>query len=439
MKYFKFLSTALVMAVATTVTAGSMYITVRAAVQQQDTAAFNAVSPIQVPTLEDPAIPAVDEISVVPAVRAPLPPDQVLHDRSNDIILDAEGGFFGRLTSITPVDGTPSAASQYTVKVLQRGGVIGTTTTDSEGRFDFTELEPGVSGILAFSETGLMLFGVRLVAADDSTAIAGVGEVVELAADSSVVAFADVPLAREMILDALTDGDHRFSEVVSAEDEAFPVGSGEPATSIVSHRVQLEDDGRLLGTVNILDPRTGRNREVIDMTVHFVHDGRVVASARAKNDGSFAVPGLLPGIHSVVGTGRDGVFAIGVDVVGSTYEPVANGNAKDGEFTPASIVQLLKLSVAAVDPGIINQSNFEAVTDGTLPLGPGAPVASSACCGGPMGGGPGGGGFSGGGGGAAGGGGGLAGLLLGAAAGVGGYLFGQNDDDNNNAPASPGF
>jgi len=231
----------------------------------------------------------------------------------------------------------------------------------------------------------------------------------------------------------LTDGDHRFSGVVSAEDEAFPFGSGEPATSIVSHRVQLEDDGSLLGTVNILDPRTGRNREVLDMTVHFVHDGRVAASVKVKNDGTFVVPGLLPGIHSVVGTGHDGVFAIGVDIVGSTYEPIAHGNAKDGDFTPASIVQLLKLSVAAVDPGIINQSNFEVVTDGTLPPGPGAPVATSAY--GPMGGGSGGGGFSGGGGGAAGGGGGLAGLLLGAAAGVGGYLLGQDDD---NGPASPG-
>lgn len=428
MKAFKFLSTAFVLAVATTVTAGSMYITVRASAQQQDSAVSDVATPVHDAA---PVDPVVDEISVVPSVHAPLPPDQVRHDRSNDIILDAEGGFFGRLSSIVPADGAHNAASQYTVKVLQRGGVIGTTTTDSEGRFDFTELEPGVSGILAFSETGLMLFGVRLVAPDEATAIAGIGEIVELAADSSVVAFADVPLAREMILHALTDGDHRFSGVVSAEDETFHFGSGEPSASLVSHRIQLEDDGSLLGTVNILDPRTGRNREVLDMTVHFVHDGHVIASARAKNDGTFVVPGLLPGIHSVVGTGHDGVFAIGVDIVGSTHEPIAKGDAKDGEFIPASIVQLPKLSIAAVGPGIINQSNFDAVTDGTMPPGPVAPVATTPY--GPMGG-SGGGGFSGGGGGAAGGGGGLGALLAGAAGAVGGYLAGQNNSD---PPASP--
>ncbi len=432
MKAFKFLSTTFVLAVATSVTAGSMYITVRAAAQQQDSAVSDVATPVQDAA---PVDPVVDEISVVPSVHASLPPDQIRHDRSNEIILDAEGGFFGRLSSIVPADGAQSAASQYTVKVLQHGGVIGTTTTDSEGRFDFTELEPGVSGILAFNETGLMLFGVRLVAPDEATAIAGIGEAVELAMESTVVAPADVPLARDLILQALSDGDHRFSGVVSAEDEASHFGSGQPSTSLVSHRIQLEDDGRLLGTVNILDPRTGRNREVLDMTVHFVHDGHVVASVRAENDGTFAVTGLHPGIHSVVGTGHDGVFAIGVDIVGSTHESIAKGDAKDGEFIPASIVQLPKLSIAAVGPGIINQSNFPTVTDGPLPPGSETPCCGVPMCGGACGGG---GGFSGGGGGGAGGGGGgLGALLAGAAGAVGGFLLGQ-DDDNNNTPASPG-
>ncbi len=430
MKAFKYLSTALVLAVATTVTAGSMYITVRAAAQQQDPLIAEAATAIQDAAVTDPLVRTADEIPVVPAVQPSLPPDQILSDRSNDIVLDAEGGFAGRLSSIAAADGGHHAASQYTVKVLQRGGVIGNTMTDSEGRFGFTGLEPGVSGILAFSETGLMLYGVRLVAPDGATDIAGIREEVVLATDSTVVASQDVQLAREMIMNALSNGEHRFSGVVSAEDHEFKFGSGEPSTSLVSHRVQLEGDGSLRGEISILDPRTGRNREVFDMTVHFLRDGQLIASAKAERNGSFVAAGLNPGIYSFVGTGNDGVFAIGVEIMGSAYEAAENGNPKDGEFTPASVVRSLELSIAAVGAGIINQDNIRIVT---VPETPVAPFGA-----GPMGGFGGGGSFGGGGGGVGGGGGGLGTLLAGAAGALGGYLAG-NDDDDDDPPASPGI
>lgn len=417
MKAFKLFSTVLVLAVATTVTAGSMYITVRAAVQQQDS-----------------AVPAVagDVIAATPAGVESPSRGEVAIEEQHSIVLDASGGFNGRLSSHSAAGGAPIGASEYTVRVLQRGRVVGNTQTDSEGRFTVTNLEPGVSGILAFSDNGLMLFGVQLVASDSAAAIAAIGDVVELDVDSTVVATGDIQQAREMILNALSGGSQQAASEVSVESDALAAGSGEASSTFAGHRVQpkadgpqgfkLQSDGTIEGEVVRLDGGS----EPIDMTVYFLRNGSVVASAVAEDNGKFVVAGLNPGIHSVVATGKDGVYAVGIEILGSNYEPVAGGNTRNGEYIPAAMIQSGPLSIAPIGPGNLNSGNFQASTDETTE--PEAAVAAAGA--GPMGGGS----FGGGGGGVRGGGGGLAGLLAGAAGAVGGYLAGQNNSD---PPASP--
>lgn len=398
-------SAASVLGLAASVTAGSIYVTSSAAVNQDALATDEAV--------QNPVVP------VLPERPAPLAPEKIRHDRSQEIVLDAQGGFAGQLFAMTGVDATKPGAD-LSVRILQDGALVAETTTDATGRFAVTGLKAGVIGIIARGEGGLLLFGARLVDATEQKPAT-----LETDLHSAVISPDDVPLARELMRAGIGSEDLRFGNASSEEDGKFLVGEGDVSTSLLSHRVQIGQDGVLRGSVNVLDPRSGKNREVLDETVYFLRNGVVAASAKVERDGSFEVAGLESGLYSVVGAGKDGSFAMGVELV--TFE-AAQAELEKGGYAPVAILVNLDFSTSPIGPNNLNSQNFdENVGDGS---GSGStPPPATPPAGAPAGGGTAGGG----GGGGAGGGGGL-GALIGAGIGAGlGYLAG---DDNN--PSSPG-
>ena len=422
MKTIRFISTFAMLAMATVVTAGSLYVTASAAAQQEVDSIAVAVQENIVPD-ENPLVNDVvvqeDPLSTLnagPVVTST--PDQIVSDRSQSVLLDAEGGFSGHLVALRMPDGTTVPAASYTVKVLQGGAVVATQQTGAGGEFSFKGLNPGVAGLVGYSANGLMIVGMNLAASD------AVG-VAPVQVHAAVIEGADAAVAMQMIRAGLTDRDVRFSGALSDADAQFKLGTGEPSTTLVTHRVQLQKDGTLHGAISILDERTGRNREVLDMTVYFLRDGEVSGSTKVQNDGKFIVAGLLPGVHSVVATGKDGSLAASVDILGSTYEA-----AEREEFSPVSIVQSLDFSGSPVGPANLNSGNVDSVFEGDVP-GVGEVVTEEVVTTETMNStGGGGGGFGGGGGG---GGGGLGLLGLAGLAGLAGL---NNKKDN---PASPGI
>lgn len=429
MKPFRFSSTFAVLGLAASLTVSSMYVTVQAGVQQDEQAAQEFVEKAD----EQSSTPATDvQVAPTPAdagVPAPaLSPEDIRSDRQQQIVLDAEGSFTGRLIAL---GGGDAPAPGYTVKVLSKGEVKGVAKTDEEGRFKISGVTPGVGGILAYSADGLLLFGVRFSAPEGDL----VAEEAELDMDAAVVMNADVAVARQLILQALEEsgsGELRFTDDASAEDDSFPFGTGNKSTSLSAQPVKLEADGSLKGTINVLDERTGRNREVMDLTLNFLRDGQLVHTAEVNNNGDFSATGLIPGLYSVVGTGRDGVFALGLEVLGSTQE-VAN----PGDAVPVALAAPTGFSIAPISLQNLNPNDIAELTDNTVNPGDGTPVAGAPPAPAPAGGmaGPGGGvgGGAGGGGAGVGGGGGLGALIGAGIAGAVGYAVGSNDD-----PASPG-
>lgn len=434
MKSTQLLSTLAVMGLAASVTVGSMYVTVRAAAQQE---------------AEIPPAPAVDVIvdqsgltdvvaEVVQAMNAPLSPEEVIHDRSHDIVIDANGSFSGRLSMLAGSDISAAAAGAgVVVKVVQDGIATGEVETNSEGVFTFSGLKPGVAALLAYGEDSFLLYGIRLVAAADRIPANAKTDIA-----SFLVRGVDVPTISAIISSELTDGDVRFNAESAAADAGFHLGVGDVSTSVVGHRVQLQKDGSLKGVVNLMDHRTGRMREILDLTVYFVNNGTVVAKADVENTGAFTVVGLNPGLYSVVGAGKDGAFAIGVEVLGAEFDAAADASSRNGYRTVA-VMASLEFCAAAVGAGDFNLGNFAGLTGGAFGqsgAAPGSvagvnPAGTPGAPGGGAGAGGGGGAAGGGGAGAGGGGGGGLGALLGAGiAGGIGYAAGQG----NSSPASPG-
>lgn len=397
-------SAATVLGLAASVTAGSMYVTSNAAVNQEAAA-----------TDEVATTPVAPEVSERPA---PLAPDKVRHERSQQIVLDAQGGFAGQLFAMSGADTTVPGA-ELSVRILQDGALVAETTTDATGRFAVTGLKPGVIGIIARGKAGLLLFGADLVEATEQKPAS-----LETDLQSALIAPDDVPLARELMRAGIGAEDLRFKGDANEDDGKFFVGEGEASTSLLSHRVQMGQDGILRGSVNVMDPRTGKNREVLDVTVYFLRNGVVAASTSVQHDGSFEIAGLDAGLYSVIGAGKDGSFAVGIEVV--DFE-AAQAELKKGGYSPVSIMATLDFSVSPIGPNNLNSENFDENLGGDGGNGSTPPPTPPA-------GAPAGGAAGGGGGGGAGGGGGL-GALLGAGIGAGlGYLAGN--DNNSSSPGN---
>ena len=443
MRLLKPLSTLFFLTLAVSVTAGSLYVTVKAASQQEGDAFL---------ALPEPAQESVQAVAVSTTVEDEvLDPSAVLHDRQHSITLDENGGFSGRLSSLTKPDGNLASASGMNVKVVRAGRVVASTSTNDDGSFAVSGLSGGVVALLATGSKGLLIYSVNLT--ERGLGFAGATPVsvdnsIQLDLNSAVVCSSDVALAKTLLKQGVPTADRRFNVDVSEAEQAYPVGTNESSTALSHHQVQLQADGALVGQVNLLDERTGRHREVLDLTVHFLRDGQHVGQTEAQRDGRFVISGLAPGVYSLLTTGEDGLTAIGIDVVGSQAQL-----PQDSKYRLASVAQVLELNIAPSNAGNINQGNIGEmlemndeptgsdpfVDDGAIIGGPnGAPMLGgplgSPVGGGPMGmggGGTTGGGFGGGGGGL-GGGGGFGALLGAAAAGAIGFAVG----DDNNDPAS---
>jgi hypothetical protein len=361
---------------------------------------------------------------VAKSINQPLAPEEVIHSRSHDVLLDASGAFSGKLSAITS-GAESNVASGITVKVVQEGAEAGRATTDEDGNFEISGLKPGVAALLAYGDNSFLLYGINLVASDEKHPATN-----EIDVASAVVSGPDLGIVRQLISAKLPKADLRFDQATSDEDQKFPLGEGDVSTSVVGHMVQLQKDGRLRGVINLLDERTGRVREVLDLTIYFIQEGKIVGKAEVENNGEFLVAGLVPGAHSVVGVGKDGTFALGIEIIGAEQEVASFGSSR---YRTVAVMASLEMSLAPANAGNFNSTNAGALTGGSVAPGatppgatpPGAnPPGTPGSAAGGAGGGAGGGG----------GGGGLGALLVGGAIGAGiGYLAGQND-----GPASPG-
>lgn len=438
MKILKPLSSILLLGVAVAVTVGSMYVTVSAAARQ-DEVQLDAVPLPGSETQPESIVPPT------PATGGGAGSDTIPGGIA-DVSLDASAGFTGTVSTLSRPGGEVLAAAGLEVRVIQNGMTKATAVTAADGSYAVGGLESGRAGLLAFGPDGLLVTGMKLAAGGQALAEATPVKLMKtLQTDVSSLAVSgpDVQIVRELLMGGLPQGT-AVSEAASHELTSYSAGGNNSSALLDHHAVQLGADGSLNGLVNL-------DWDITDMTVHFVRDGALVASAEVAATGEFQVAGLTPGVHSVVATGQDGTAAISVDILGSQAQ-AKNKNASEYTLTGLSQGGLLIINPCTNEN--LNTNNASQVSDGSLsengvgPGGIGAPIGPGGL-GGPGGGalgGPGGGGFGGapggglgggvggGLGGAAGGlgaGGGLGALLGAAVAGAVGYAVGEDENDSS--------
>lgn len=369
-----------------------------------------------------------------------LPPEKLLQNRSQDVVLDQNGGFSAQLLSITTGELAP--AGKMKVKLLSRGQLLAETTTDDDGKFSVTGIKPKqVVAIFASGPSGFIVYGVRTAEASEKNPATR-----EIDVESVIVDTPNASVATELLRRSIGIRDQRFSGTVRDSDKQFPEPSGELATSLSYDSVQIAADGKLYGQINLLDDRTGLLREVLSLRVFFLKDGKVAAAGRVAGDGSFSVGGLEPGVHSFIGVGRDGIFALGIEVL-----PFKAADKLE-DAVPVSLFASMEVAVSPVTAQNINAGNFSSFfgqDPGTAPGAPGAPGTAPGGAPGAPGTAPGGApatppgsgsptGLGTAGAGAGGAAGGLGGALAGGLAGaLGGAVLGNGGNASNTTPPSP--
>jgi hypothetical protein len=161
MKSNQFFSGIALVGLAASVTAGSMYVSVSASSQQETPVGAEGVAP----EAGDPTSAQAVVEQVAKSINQPLAPEEVIHSRSHDVVLDSSGAFSGKLSSLT-AGAESTVASGITVKVVQEGSETGKATTDEHGNFEIGGLKPGVAALLAYGDNSFLLYGVNLVASD---------------------------------------------------------------------------------------------------------------------------------------------------------------------------------------------------------------------------------------------------------------------------------
>ena len=242
MKTVRSIVSALLLTTAFGVTIGAMYVTTNAAQDGVE------MAPLPLP------LPNVDLVPEVPTEVSDIAPDDVLHNRIHGIRLDESGSFTGRISTLSRPEGNLVSASGMRVKLIRKGQIQGSTSTDSDGTFTFNGLKDGVSSLFAWGDGKLMLFSIRLL--DQNNVADGgemtpvkAGEVVDLAHSSVAVDSVDSATAAQLIFSNLPSDDWRFesdTEEQQQKEGDYPYGTGETSTSLNHHAVQLQNNGNLV-------------------------------------------------------------------------------------------------------------------------------------------------------------------------------------------------
>jgi hypothetical protein len=437
MKISSLIASGSALLLASSVTMGSMYVTLSAASSNEARQAAE-----QLASTSD-AVETSAPVQDSPAEQSVTSDALSAEPQTIDVQIAEDGSLSGRLRHIGGDDGDLVPVPSTDVQLLQGGVSIGEATTDDEGLFVIQGVAPGIYNVVTDSSTGYAVFSVRAVGQSDVVASRNEATTVsrviaDFQMDVAAVHPDDIEkvkqiIAENYVTESASDSPGQFTRHSEGTASGRSV-----STAAWSHNISLSPDGRLLGTILSVDPATGQSATVENLSVYFVMDQEIVSTAVVTPSGTFEAEGLQPGPCSIVAAGKDGVLAVGVFLEAADTEATAS---IESEFTP------VKLRAGSSFPGMMiakGVGNSALGVPGTQGNSSGnSPANSNAVAGvspppggfgpGGFGGGAGGGGFAGGAGGGAGlgGAGGLGGLLTAGALGAAALVANNNNNNNN--------
>lgn len=343
---------------------------------------------------QDAAAPAAPEAVAPEPTPAPVPAQGL---KPIPDVMESTALGFRRVNSARSFEN----AERTMVRLVRDGRIVQAHRVGVGGVAQMSEVSPGAYSVFATGSEGFAAFGVYL-------------------GDGAFSGTSSVGLVPQVDMGPVMSAIQTYTR--SSAGAAAGAAVGKDLDRITEHGdFELHADGSVKGQVVWAGPRAELKTSLPGMHVAFVQDGQVVATAVTNESGEFTLPGIVPGVYSMVVAGHQGFAAFAVGAV----RPVEQAQARTRRFEfVAAAVQTPVVTVCPVPTSDFALLNQLAANNGQRAPAP-APMA-------------GGGGFGGGGAAGGGGGGGFGGGLLGAAAAAGaGAAIGAAVANNNDNPATP--
>ncbi len=314
------------------------------------------------------------------------------------------------------------------VSLIQEDGTRVDMKPDSKGELTFNNVTEGLAALVVaggpLSYAAIPFYAAPKAAEPEATASSKAFEV--------PVATVDTGLIRSGVESSGTAG---------VGESTRPLNYFTP-TVANRFQVRLRPSGDMVGRVVV--PEAGYDRVPGAFQIAFFRNGNLVQQVSTMVDGTFIVPGLTPGVHSLFATGPSGHAAFSFEVVsadaGEQIPAKLSAKTSNGVHYVSTNANALAASdsliILVVPPTLMPQ--LRDFVQQAYPGAPGAPGIGAPAApgfgapgmGGGAGGGMGGGGLGGGGAGIGGGGGGL----IAAAAGAAAIAAAAGNDDSFNPP-----
>ena len=300
-------------AMSVAVTAGSMYVTVSAAANNN--AAELTEGRTAIPTSLTASASGMTSVTVE---------------------LTADGSLNGRFSSVATESGELYPAESVHVALMSASRESMDTTTRNDGTFSFRNVSPGVYAVHADSPEGRLAYAIRVIrstesASHEATDLQPVVLALDIQMDFGLAPSRDNDALNNVIRSVKPDAAPLESTIETAGTTEFTRTNYEvnlAENSIGHEQLRLNEDRSLDGHVTLLNPTTGSIAAINDLTASFIKDNKLVASTTVNVDGSFNQKDLDPGIYTLVVAGTDGISYLGIDVVGNAdgdYIPTAAG------------------------------------------------------------------------------------------------------------------
>jgi hypothetical protein len=451
MKVTHLLVPAAALMLASSVTMGSMYVTISAAVAQGngtevDQAEVEVLSPPSEadrgefsPPQSDAAATSVDASAVGGDVAGAARPAGAISAAAQmsagefvDVTVSTDGNVSGRLKQVGVNEEGDGFLDGASVQFFKGDVALPPVTSDADGVFNVPGVSPGIYSVAVNSDRGIAVYGVRVVPSGSS-------DLTPVDFSVPTVHPSDVSAARRIISELYRERGGAVASKDRGQQKRIGAFVERDLPQSDEERIVIDSEGTFEGQMNTTDPDTLETRSFSDLQVYAILNGDVREPVTVAADGSFRLTGLSEGPCSLVAAGRDGVFAMGVYLTTTPDSSDGNLGTTKSDYSPVSLklqngVRFRGLVSRNVPPSALGatgsgqqQNNGNNTPPASVPANP---LQNAGLGGGGGGGFPGGGGGAlGGGGGALGGGGGLGGLLAAGAAGALGFVAGDNQND----------
>ncbi len=233
-------------------------------------------------------------------------------------------------TVVTPSGEDTLSVSGSRVILSQRGRLVASTISNSDGEFYIGNVAPGFYSIVAEADNSFAAFGLAVLGSDSGAHLPSSLELrVIRPKGESIKRIFGVDLSPMMVSGTISGA---FRDPLAAK-----------RVYAKSHRILSSEDGKITGRLS----KMGMESDLVDMSqmkAMILKDGNEIGRTDVARDGAFTFNNIAPGCYGLVAAGNQGVAAVAFCVI--KPDSVASKRSRDGKFFVATAVGSLQDSAS---------------------------------------------------------------------------------------------